>query len=374
MRMSKHALVRADSEFVEDRLTPAMMPQAAPVWVDGGVQKSHSLASYLEIPFKYKRLILLCTLLGILAAWLAIVLWPQRYASEAKLKMRVGRESVALDPTATTSSTMTLQKTQQEEIVSALEVLGSRHVAEAVVDELGVGPILSGVLPGDSSPGTVDAEPDGMLARFTDLAETAMDRAKGALNAVLSRTGIRSNISDHELAVMTIVSSLHIDSPVDSTIINIEARAETPQMAQAISKKVTEVFLNEHLDATLTDGSLDFFQAQTRDVEDRLNALVSERSHYMQDHKIVSIEANRMLMQDQLAGINRDLVVAYGDLEEALAQAEDLTSKNEVVDDEIVAMRAEKEDSTWSGMRNRFMNSNFKSDSLRPSTLPAIRS
>ena len=52
--------------------------------------------------------------------------------------IRVGRESVSLDPTATTGATLMLQKTQEEEVISALEVLNSRHVAETIVDKLGV--------------------------------------------------------------------------------------------------------------------------------------------------------------------------------------------------------------------------------------------
>ena len=106
-----------------------------------------SIASYLEIPFIYKRLIMVCTLIGILLGWGAIVTWPRTYESEAKLMIRVGRESVSLDPTATTSPTLTLHKTLEEEVITALEVLNSRQVAETVVDKLGAKAILSGELP-----------------------------------------------------------------------------------------------------------------------------------------------------------------------------------------------------------------------------------
>lgn len=351
--MSKHALVRTNSEHAAEQLTKFMPSQSSPIWIDAGVQKGPSLASYLEIPFKYKRLILFCSLLGLLAGWLAIVAWPRTYGSEAKLKMSVGRESVGLDPTATTNSTLMLQKTQQEEIISALEVLGSRRIAEAVVDDLGAGTILSGVLPGEPSQAATAGDTDRMLGKVTRAAKSAVAGTKSALGVVLSQLGIRSEISERELAVMRILSSIHIDSPTDSTIVNIGAQAKTPAMAQAIVQALTKAFMKEHLDGTFTAGSLDFFRTQTNEVERQLNAMVSDRSQYMQENKVVSIEANRLLLQEQLAGINRDLVVAYGDLEEAVAQANDLTAKNDQADDEIVAVREEKEDATWSGMRQQ---------------------
>src|SRR5215211_3487959 len=59
---------------------------------------------------------------------LAIAFYPRSYTSEAKLFMRVGRESVTLDPTATTGQTIMLQKTQVDEVNSALQMLVSRDV------------------------------------------------------------------------------------------------------------------------------------------------------------------------------------------------------------------------------------------------------
>ncbi len=81
--------------------------------------------------------------------------------------------------------------------------------------------------------------------------------------------------------------------------------------------------------------------------------MVAQRSKFMQDNKIVSIEANRELLREQLAGINRDLVIAYGELEKATAESRDLVVKNDQTESEIIAERLGGEDSTWSGMRQQ---------------------
>jgi succinoglycan biosynthesis transport protein ExoP len=59
------------------------------------------------------------------------------------------------------------------------------------------------------------------------------------------------------------------------------------------------------------------------------------------------------MLQKQLSGISRDLVVAYGASEQAIAEAKDLMAKNDQTAAEIVAQKTEVGDSTWSGMRQR---------------------
>lgn len=342
-----------ENNLVDDQTMPAAIHRPARQWVDAGGGRAYSLASYLEIPFLHKRLILSCLLLGMLAGWVALLVWPRSYESEAKMMMRVGRESVSLDPTATTSPTMILQKTQEEEIVSALEVLGSRQVSENVVDKLGADAILSGILPADVTRKSSDRPIDGPTTDYVGIATSLMKRTADSMNKILLSLGVKDDIGNRELAIRKLQSSVWIHSPRKSTVICVGAQAKTPTMAQAIVKSVIDSFLTEHSNGSFTNGSLEFFREQSRDVEEQLNTLVQQRSGFMQEHKIVSIDANRELLKNQLSGIDRDLVVASGQLEQAVSEVEDLISKEAVVPDDVVAQRLEGSDSTWSGMRQR---------------------
>src|SRR5215211_6406957 len=66
-----------------------------------------------------------------------VLIAPREYSSEARLFLRVGRESVALDPTATMGEKISINDTRQNEINSALEMLRSRELCGHVVDRLG---------------------------------------------------------------------------------------------------------------------------------------------------------------------------------------------------------------------------------------------
>src|SRR5262245_35907444 len=125
-----------------------------------------------RILFRHWRKIAL-TFCGVIAVMLLVIaLYPRTYISEAKLMIRIGRESVGLDPTATTGETIMLQKTQEDEINSALAILTSREVLERVVDQVGANRILKDA-PAQTANGTgSDSSDRGMFAWVGDTLET----------------------------------------------------------------------------------------------------------------------------------------------------------------------------------------------------------
>ncbi|MGE0757930.1 MAG: GumC family protein [Pirellulaceae bacterium] len=304
------------------------------------------LLSYLEVPFVHKRIIAGCIVGSLLAGWLALLVWPRKYESEARLLIRVGRESVSLDPTATTSQTLMLQKTQEEEVNSTLEVLSSRRVAERVVDELGEDAVLAGALPSAEE-----------TASATGWKQTVKQHIKNylirPLDVILVHTGIRDVISNRELAVMQLQKSVNIYAPKKSTVVTVRAESKTPAMARAIVQSLTNNFLDQHLDISRTEGSQEFFYRQSQTSLERLDELIDRKNAYLQEHKIVSIDANRGMLTQQLAAIDHDLILARGELEQALAEVEDLKEKAAIAPEEIVAAKDAQSDMTWSGMRQR---------------------
>ena len=313
------------------------------------------LATVLEIPFRHKMLIVSFLLLGMIAGWIAIVLWPRVYQSEARMLIKIGRESVGLDPTATTGSTVTMQRTREEEVVSALEILESRHIAEVVVDRLGPDTILGGKLEDKVAVDSDDAQAPSPEKGFVNhLLEQTMSTAKwmrSAIRSAMLTAGIKDEIGEREVAVQRLQSSLYIHAPARTAVICVQAQSGSPQLAQVIVSNVIEAFEEEHLNSAYNAGSLVFFEQQSVDKERSLNDFKETRSKYMSEHRIVSIEAERLMLQQQFTGIDRDLVIAYGDLEESVAAVGDLTTKVATEDDEITASVLESNDPIWDAMR-----------------------
>ena len=84
-----------------------------------------SLRDAYRILFRYKMRSALVFVATLVMVVLGIIIAPRKYSSEARLFVKTGRESVALDPTATTGQTLQVIDSRDSEIRSLLDVLHS---------------------------------------------------------------------------------------------------------------------------------------------------------------------------------------------------------------------------------------------------------
>src|SRR5262245_31969783 len=105
--------------------------------------------------FRHKKKIVICPLLAIALGMAVLLYCPRTYRSEAQLFLRIGRESMGIDPTATVGQTVPLQQfDRKDEIKSSIQVLKSRGIIAKVVDQLGPDVVQNrnGNQPADSHP------------------------------------------------------------------------------------------------------------------------------------------------------------------------------------------------------------------------------
>lgn len=299
-----------------------------------------SLASVIEIPFVHKWTLITCMLLSLFVGWLAIMVWPRSYKSEAKLLFRVGRENVSIDPTATTSQTLLLQKTQEEDINSALEVLSSRKVSELVTEQLGAEAVLSGELPSAGN-------------QSSSLYDQGKQFVRSIVSLVGQASGLKDKVSDQELAVMQLGETVEFEAPKKSTVITVRAYSKTPEMAQAIAQSTVDTFLKQHALVNQTQGSNSFYVKQAEAEDARLQELIEKKKIFMQKNKIVSIPAAKNLLEQQLSTINQEFSAASSELEKLIGETEALNIDQKTMDETVVSGKQESADSTWSALRTR---------------------
>ncbi len=299
---------------------------------------------YVEALFKHKFFIVAAIIGSLLAAWLTMVVWPKKFESEAKLMVRVGRESVALDPTATTSQTLMLQKTQEEEVNSALDLLRSRRIAQRTVDRIGASNINAGFLPSESV-----ASEGSLTQRFKAFTQSTMQK----LSPILFATGIKDNLSEEELAILDLMRTLQIKAERRSAVVAIHAYSKSPEMAQAIAQTVSEEFISEYLEVTHNSGSYEFFTGQAQAANESRSDLADQKNRFMHERRLVTISANQAILVDQLGSIERDVISAHADLDQTLAEIDDVGLKLKAMPIEIVSEKKGSSDSTWSGMRQQ---------------------
>ncbi|MDP1562711.1 MAG: hypothetical protein Q8M16_15145 [Pirellulaceae bacterium] len=314
------------------------------------------LTRYLEPLFIYQRTIWKTLILAGLACWVALLVWPRTYVSEGKFQLLVGRESVGLDPSSTTTQTLLMQKTVEEDINSALEVLGSRDVAEHVVREIGAEAILSGYL----------ANGEGESSRLSKWIGGLKSMAGDAATSLITLTGIRDPISDEERAVLWLQQHVSVHAPKKSSTMIIGAEAKSAELAQAIVNSYTKHFIDRHVNVSTTEGSQQFFDEQAANAEATLNSAMGRRSDLLRSHKMVSAGSRFGSLTAQQSAIESTIISTEAQIRQSESELIDLSERSDGLELETVAGTQIAPDGTISGMRLSLHTLELEEQSLAP--------
>jgi uncharacterized protein involved in exopolysaccharide biosynthesis len=233
---------------------------------------------------------------------------PRTYQSEAKLFVKVGRETLTLDPTATTGQTVSIYESRENEINSILEVLRSREVLEGVVDLLGVDALLHrGPLP--SIPPVTTLAPEQGAPPVPRTTALPVDRAA------------------REQAVLRLERQLHIWSPKRSSIVIVHCRAGSPLLAQAIIDAVLAVYRGVHAEVNSTKGSYHFFVEQEHVLLQKWQQATAELRDAKDRMGLASLTGKRAMIEGQLSDVQQKLLAAQAEMAAAEGKIKSLRTQ-----------------------------------------------
>lgn len=224
----------------------------------------------------------------------------REYESAAKLFVRIGRETVSVDPTAEASGQMVgVTDTQEREIRSIVSLLYNRDLLEQVVDDLGVETIL-GETDQDESAASLFAQ--------------GMRTARASLKGKLVDWGILESVSDREQAIQFVRDSLNVTAGDSTAVIRIAACADSPKLAQTIVAKVIDLHLEYHLRANSSPGSLPFFSKQTDHLRRELEDWTEKMATIKNENSLASLNAKKDSLEAEMLSLNQQLTQRKADL------------------------------------------------------------
>jgi uncharacterized protein involved in exopolysaccharide biosynthesis len=273
------------------------------------------ITTILETVFRHKWKIVLFPLLMISIAVLIILFYPRSYVSEARVLVQVGRESVGIDPTASTGAMISLQQTgRDDEMTSAVDVLQSREVLALVVDRLGADYVLGG--------GKAEGEKK---------AHPVVETIKGVVKDSLALVKNIDKISEREEAIIELRKALNVTVERGSTIMKWEIEADSPELAQTILKELILVFQEEHLRIHRNQNSKQFFVNQLRQLEEELASAQNKLRDAKNEIGVVSILDRRTTLESKLKEVEVAQYAAGQELSRTVATINDLLSQTETI-------------------------------------------
>ena len=257
---------------------------------------------------RYRRRAIICFVVTMGLVTAALLICPRKYLSQAKLFVRVGRESVGLDPTATTGATIAISETRENEIQSVLEMIHSRALLGDVVRVLGADVVLAQAPPPSAE---VIAGHLVQMVRPANNGRLAADRLTPA----------------QEKAVRRLEKTITSDHAKKSSVITASCRAESPELAQSILEVFLAACQSQHVRANSTSGSLPFFTEQAEVLGRELEQATAGLRDAKNEVGVVSLETRRQAVESRIAGVRRDLQETQVSLIATDATIRDLQAK-----------------------------------------------
>lgn len=170
---------------------------------------------------------------------------PEIYESEAKVMVKLGRESLfGSDPAVSAAGSQNSGGASTSlafQVNSQMELLNNAYLAERVVDRIGAAEFL-----GDADPAESDAEA----------------------------------LEQRDRAVRAFMSNLEVHARVDSSIINLAYRAQDPELAHAALDTLLDEYMVHNVKVQATKTSPEFFKKRVDGAQDRLEVKEAELKEF----------------------------------------------------------------------------------------------
>ncbi|MDH7600143.1 MAG: cellulose synthase operon protein YhjQ/BcsQ [Sedimentisphaerales bacterium] len=280
--------------------------------------RQNSARDFVRILFrhKWKMVVFFVACFGTVLVMTALA--PYYYRSEAKVMVRLGRESVTVDPTATTVGPIVpVSRTREAEIQAELQILNSQAVLRKVVDAVG----------------SQGFEAAGAQSRHPVRAWLEQFRPTGWGSAV--------TVDPKEQAVNHLAKTLTIERSGgrESNVIALRYQAPDPRFAQQVLAQAIQAYLDEHLVVHRTTGSYQFFSEQYQMSKKRLEGLQAQLDDLKKQLGVLSLEEQIRVALARADRIRSEIVTTEAGISASSARIAKLQAALEKLPETVVTAK-----------------------------------
>jgi uncharacterized protein involved in exopolysaccharide biosynthesis len=277
-----------------------------------------SLRDFYYILFRHKWKVILFFLAVMITVIAGTFLATEIYKAEAKLLVRIGRESVSLDPTATTGQVISIGQSRESEINSELEILKSRELTEKVVDAFGPKVFLEPLEEGPSLRAAQD--------RFRAIRQSFQEPMRKVQNFLIDLDLIHS-LSDREKAVIQLTKNLEIETQKNNNILFLSYEDRSPQLAQNVLTKLIDFFKDKHITTHRTAGSYKFFDTQADQLRSQVARAEDELKNLKSKTGVASLDEQKRILLNRMGAMQQEVESSQAALVISMAKVKDLQEK-----------------------------------------------
>ena len=258
-----------------------------------------SLRDFLRVLFKRKTQILLFFAVTFVTVALATFAAKPTYQAVAQILVKLGRENIYMP--ANSGSNPVINFNREEQINSEIEILKSRSLAMEVLHSIGPAVIYEGIA----------------------------DGPKGIRAAILPSRG--SSRTPAEEALLKMQKDLDVQGIKKSNVIEVSFKHSDPEIATAVVNRLSNLFLDRHLNVYKTPQSYSFFQEQSELLKTKLDRAEARLRELKEKYDLTALDEQQSILLNQTAELRTAL-------NESLSQAVEVENRIHELEQQLAAV------------------------------------
>ena len=269
-----------------------------------GKDHSHiSLRDMVRVLFRRKELFVLFFLTVMAVVFVVTFLFPKIYRSEASLLVKLGRESVMIDPTVAVGRIAEVRQDRTNEINSELQIFRSRDLYQTVVDKLG----LETFQKGHNGVGRKNALATREFLGWIKSVKSGLAKHLMAFLRIDGDSEAVRRQKEKEETIDSLMKDVVVQAVPGSDVIALSYDSESPEMAQKVLQTLISAYLDKHMAVHRTSGSYQFFEQQSDKVKKRIEDASKSLNEIKNKTGIASVEKQGTLLLERIDALKRNL-------------------------------------------------------------------
>jgi uncharacterized protein involved in exopolysaccharide biosynthesis len=229
----------------------------------------------------------------VLGALVLSSVWPKTYRSEAKLYVRLGRENLGLDATASLGHEINgIQINREDELNTVVELLRSHALLEKVVDAVGLETILN---PTGAS-GSTEGNGSSVLGWIHKLTNDAP-------------------LPPRERAILALRKQLDTQNVRKTNVILVAHEGPSAEASQKIVSSLVNLYLDEHVRMSRSPHAHAFLSEQAASIKKQLVQRETELRTFKDQTGLASPAEQRQTLVAQIGRLEDDLKATLATIE-----------------------------------------------------------
>lgn len=251
-----------------------------------------NLLNDLGRALSYHLWLILAVAVGtVLCAYASFQFISDEYVSSARLLVKLGRENVEL-PVTVEKGGLLSTGVRKEEINSEIQLIGSRPLIEATVDQLGVKAFKLEAAP-----------PRTWFQRAKAQVRSWVRALREQVREGLILLNLRQRLNDREEAILLVQKTLQVEREKDSDVISVSVRLPSDLLAMQVVDTLVQLYLDRRVEVRRERGISEFFEEQLGALRGQLGALDAGKQRLRDRGKISGINEERGLLLGRVQSI-----------------------------------------------------------------------